>query len=542
MMRLIAGISVIVLMAGGASGQSTETKAAFTVADVHPSARSTSPYIYMTGGILRSGRYDLRKATMLDLISTAWGISADRVLGGPSWLELDRFDIAAKAPQTTSQDTLKLMLQSLLADRFQLKVHTDTRPVPGFVLSMGKGKPKMKESDGSGTTGCQGVPQTPPPGTIPYAIVQCRNITMEAFARELPQMAGAYITTTVTDSTELKGNWDFDLKWTGRALLALAGSDAITIYDAVDNQLGLKLEAQKVPAPVIVVDSVNKVPTPNPPNVTSSVLPPSPTEFEVADIKPSMPDAQPMGRVQPGGRLDLHAIPLKQLIQIAWDINSDETLVGGPKFLDSAKFDVIAKAPGATGGSAVNPQIDIEDVRLMLRSLLKDRFKLVTHTEDRPLNAYTLVAAKPKLTKADPLGRTGCKEGPAPASKDPRDTAPILSRLLTCHNMTMAEFGEQLPTLASGYIHSPVPDETGLEGAYDFTLSFSAAGLLNGGPGGRGGDPPAGPGATSDASLPSGALSLFDAVTKQLGLKLEMRKRPVQVLVIDHVEEKPTDN
>jgi hypothetical protein len=72
----------------------------------------------------------------------------------------------------------------------------------------------------------------------------------------------------------------------------------------------------------------------------------------------------------------------------------------------------------------------------MLRNRLIDRFKIAVHMEDRPLNAYTLTAVNPKLAKADPTGRTGCKEGPAPAAKDPRDTTPILARLLTRRNIT----------------------------------------------------------------------------------------------------------
>ncbi len=541
MVRASAGLSLIALVSGMAFGQTPETTSTFTIADVHISAHSTGN-VYMTGGVVRAGRYDLRHATMLDLITTAWGIDADRVFGGPSWLELDRFEIAAKTPPNTSPETAKLMLQALLKERFHLVVHTDTKTVPGFVLSMGKGKPKMKESDGSGNTGCEPVQQAPQPGTIPQALVQCRNETMEAFARDLHGMAGAYITTAVTDSTGLKGNWDFDLKWTARALLGLAGSDGISIYDAVDRQLGLKLEQKQVPASVLVVDSVDKTPTPNPPGVNPSVLPPPPTEFDVADIKPSMPDAQPRGRIQPGGRVDLQAIPLKQLIMAAWNFNSEDMIVGAPKSLDTARFDIIAKAPGVTG-SGINPQIDIDDILVMLQSLLKDRFKLAVHTEDRPINAYTLLSVKPKLTKADPLGHTGCKEGPPPLGKDPRDATPILSRLLTCRNITMAQFADMLPNLAGGYVHSAVADETGLEGAWDFTLSFSPVGLLQGIPGaGRGGDGPAPPGDSTDASLPTGALSLNDAIAKQLGLKLEMRKRPVQVLVVDHVEATPTAN
>ena len=83
----------------------------------------------------------------------------------------------------------------------------------------------------------------------------------------------------------------------------------------------------------------------------------------------------------------------------------------------------------------------------------------------------------------------------------------------------------------------PVLDATGLEGGWDFTFYFSAIGQLQGGGDRRGGE-----GATEGASDPTGALSLLDALPKQLGLKLEMQKRPLPVLVIDHIEQKPTDN
>jgi uncharacterized protein (TIGR03435 family) len=107
--------------------------------------------------------------------------------------------------------------------------------------------------------------------------------------------------------------------------------------------------------------------------------------------------------------------------------------------------------------------------------------------------------------------------------------------------MTMAEFAEQLQSLASGYIYVPVKDATGLQGGWDFTLYFSTAGQLQPGPGGRGGAA-APPGAQNGASDPTGALSLIDAVNKELGLKLEKQTRPASVLVIEHIEEKPTDN
>jgi len=136
--------------------------------------------------------------------------------------------------------------------------------------------------------------------------------------------------------------------------------------------------------------------------------------------------------------------------------------------------------------------------------------------------------------------RTGCKEGPGPDGKDPRIANPILGRLLTCQNMTMAEFGDELRNLANGYIYYPVLDGTGLQGGYDFTISFSAIQQLTGTA-----PPPPANGDTSaaaSASDPSGAVSLFDAINKQLGLKLEKQRRPEPALVIDSIEEKPTDN
>jgi uncharacterized protein (TIGR03435 family) len=105
----------------------------------------------------------------------------------------------------------------------------------------------------------------------------------------------------------------------------------------------------------------------------------------------------------------------------------------------------------------------------------------------------------------------------------------------------MAQFVEQLPSIAPIYIWYPILDATGIDGAWDFTLTFSAVNPNRaGGGGGRGGGlPSASAGGLSD---PNGAISLFSAIEKQFGLKLEMHKRPEPVFIIDHIEEKPTDN
>src|SRR6202020_3529564 len=105
--------------------------------------------------------YFLTQATMVDLIATAYGVDAANVHGGPTWLERDHYDIRAKVPPGTTPDDIKLMLRTLLADRFHLVVKTGTAPMPTYILSAGPGKPKMTQSDDPGEGSC--VPLPPPP-------------------------------------------------------------------------------------------------------------------------------------------------------------------------------------------------------------------------------------------------------------------------------------------------------------------------------------------------------------------------------------------
>src|SRR6185503_4551598 len=96
---------------------------------------------------------------------------AEKVMGGPSWLELDRYTVIAKPPSGTSLANARLMLRPLLADRFKLTVHEDTRPLTAFAMTVVGGKPKMKEAAGGAPPGCQPAPppQQPEPGGIPTA-------------------------------------------------------------------------------------------------------------------------------------------------------------------------------------------------------------------------------------------------------------------------------------------------------------------------------------------------------------------------------------
>jgi len=547
---IVAGLFVASLL-----GQTTDSK--LLIADVHTSPHSSTPNVNMRSGFYKGGRYEVRQATMVDLISLAYGVNSDRILGGPSWLEMDRFDVIALAPGNTTPDAVKAMLQNLLAERFRLVLHSDKKDLPTYALVAGK-KPLLKEADGSGETGCtyevQGQTAVPPTPTLYYT---CRNMTMAAFSdaiRTLPLMTQMLGSNPILDETGLKGAWNFEFHFTiaGNG----GGLTASLISDVADKQLGLKLEPRKVPTPVILVESANEKPTDNLPGVAAK-LPVAPTEFEVADIKPSDPNtaqAPQRSPFLPGGRLELRGVAMKDIIAAAWDTTPDK-VVGGPKNLDTDKYDIIAKAPSAvtTVGSSLSngqqPPIDIDALRLMLKALIIERFKLTTHMEDRPADAYTLVAAKPKMKKADPANRTGFKEGPGSDGKDPRKDTPALGRLVTCQNMTMAQLAQALPQIASGYFQNAsttVIDATGIEGSFDFTLSFSGAGILNkNGGGGRGGDAPppsAASGGAGEASDPGGGMTLYDAMEKQIGIKMEIQKRPLPVLVIDHIEAKPTDN
>jgi uncharacterized protein (TIGR03435 family) len=508
----------------------------FVIADVHVSPFSSNPFMH--GNSIQGDRYFLTQATMVDLIATAYSVDAINVQGGPTWLERDRYDIRAKVPPKTTSDDIKLMLRAILADRFHLVVKTGTAPMPTYILSAGSGKPKMTESEGTGDPSCIPLPppQNPPPGAPSYNTVNCKNLTMDALADTLHNFARDYLDQPVVDETKLAGTWDFTIKWTGRGQLEKQGADGISIFAAVEKQLGLKLELKTSPRPVFQVASVDEVPTPNAANIAEALPEPPAAPFEVATIKPSAPDERGFGRIT-GGQIETRAIPLMFLITFGWDLNpaNKEGIVNAPKWLDTAKFDILAKAGAnvrvdkTSSGNLIN----FEDLRYMVRALLSERFQMKWHMEDRPVTAYTLVAANPKLKPtADPTERTKCKEGPGPDGKDPRIASPILNRLLTCQNMTMAQIGDELQRVANGYIYNTVVDGTGLKGSYDFTLSFSSAGNIL----------PATTGDTPNSSDPNGALSLFDAVNRQLGLKLEKAKRPYPVLVIDHMDETPTEN
>jgi uncharacterized protein (TIGR03435 family) len=482
---------------------------------------------------------------MLNLIATAYGVKEDEIAGGPGWISYDLFDIVAKAPEGATPATAKVMLQALLADRFGLVVHNGTQPMPRYVLTLGKGEPKLKASDGSGEPGCKplnlpsaGAPFDP--ASFRFIKFGCHNLTAAAIAENLHQMGGRFLDHDVIDSTKLKGSWDFDLEVSAPGALTGQG---ISIFDAVDKQLGLKLELQNVPVPGLVIDRVNRRPTDNPPAIATMLAIP-PARFEVASVKPADP-SKPGGNgflFYTGGS-QMHAGgTLRALIALALQIRRDsegDLLIGLPKSADSQRWDILAKvpstgegAPTVTGGRPMPPPLSVG--LEMLRGVLLDQFELKTHTENREVTVWALKVhnGTPKMTQSDDSERTGCKADLTAAK--PAGNIPYM---LKCTNESMAQLAENLQRMAMSNLDHPIIDDTGLKGGWDFflgwtpTTQFQRPALTNP-------DQPAGAPIATDPSVP-GDMPIFEALEREVGLKLVKEKHSFPVIVVDHVDEMP---
>ncbi len=521
----------------------------FGLADVHVSTTSQG-FAQNFGGVLRGGKYVNRDATMLQLIEAAYDVKEDNVSGGPGWLSNDLFDVVAKIPDGTTPATANMMLQALLADRFKLVVHHGTSPVPRYVVSVGKGGSKLKPASGAGDSGCQqqGGGAAPRGGrgpvdlaSLPNIKYACRNMTPAAIGENLRQLAGGYVDHDVVDGTKLEGSWDFDLEWTARQALVAKGAEGISLFSAVEKQLGLKLELQDVPMPSLVIDSVNRMPTANPEG-TETALAIAPARFEAASIKPAEPNGM-VGLIYTGGSQMRAGGTLRQLISMALQIPPNvagDMLIGIPKSVDSQAWEIVAKVPmsGEGAPNVVNgrPQPPPLSVGLeMLHGLLLDRFELKTHTENREVTVYALTvgSSKPKLTQADESERSGCKPDPN-APKPVTNMGPMIG----CKNTTMAELAQNLARMANAYIDHPIVDATGLQGGWDFAVGWTPRGMLQTPPAPNPNQPP---GAMTEAAADPSGISVFEAVEKELGLKLVKQKQSVPVIVVDHVNEKPVE-
>jgi bla regulator protein blaR1 len=282
---ILTWFSLWALSITGAFAQTSSN--GFEVATIKPSDPNTPGITFRNA----PGSLDIRGATLGILIEQAYDVRDFQISGGPGWVNSDRYDIMAKTERGNTappdpgnlQDPRKQMeqqrerLRALLADRFHLKVRRDTKEMQAYVLTPAKGGPKLKESkveepmpapDGSK------APQRPrgPMIRIGRGQITGQSMPLDFLARLLAQQVGR----PVIDKTGLTGAYDLTLEWTPEPVPgagpgiappgelprsdnpATAESSGTSIFVAIQEQLGLKLESQKTPVEVIVIESVEK--------------------------------------------------------------------------------------------------------------------------------------------------------------------------------------------------------------------------------------------------------------------------------------------
>jgi uncharacterized protein (TIGR03435 family) len=223
-----------------------EKKAEFEVASIRP-AKQDGDHDSNTD----KGFYRTHNLTLKRLIARAWEIDETQIFGGPNWMDSDSYDITARIPAEFAQQTrekVPLMIQSLLADRFQLVIHREPRQISGYVLVVAKKGPKMERAKPE---------QTGSHADSNNTHLTAKNVTMEGFANHLSRDLGKL----VVDKTGLTGGFNFELEWLPERLQSSpepSVDDRPSIFTAVEQQLGLKLESAKVTALAIVVDRAEK--------------------------------------------------------------------------------------------------------------------------------------------------------------------------------------------------------------------------------------------------------------------------------------------
>jgi uncharacterized protein (TIGR03435 family) len=230
-MRILA---TLIVLAGSAAAQP-----AFDVASVKADASETGVSRIKIG----SGNVIIENVSLRRLISMAYDIPDSRqyLLSGPDWMENEHFDISAKYNPTIKDDDVPPMLLGLLTDRFKLAAHRETRQISGYALLVGKNGPKLKPA------------VSPQPGFLTLSgHAEGTSVSMPDLADRLSRST-FQLDRPVVDFTGLTGRYDLTLDWV----------PTDPIFSALEEQLGLKLEARKMPLEVLIVDHADKVPSAN---------------------------------------------------------------------------------------------------------------------------------------------------------------------------------------------------------------------------------------------------------------------------------------
>ncbi len=205
-----------------------------------------------TGKIL-NGVVTLSNATLSDCLKFAYSLTTDAQLAGPDWInqKMVRFEVTGKASPETPDDQLRLMLQTLLKERFQIAMHSEQREITHYDLVVGKNGPKLKEST---------VGQSEAVGTARLDGIRSNRMQMNKLAMLLSRMTRM----PVLDKTGLTGFYQFDLRYADEvSKMPLEDQGGPSIFTAVQEQLGLKLESKKGPVDVLVIDHAERTPVEN---------------------------------------------------------------------------------------------------------------------------------------------------------------------------------------------------------------------------------------------------------------------------------------
>jgi uncharacterized protein (TIGR03435 family) len=223
------------LACGIALGQDVTPR--FEVASVKPATVGQPGGGLVTG----HGRLTVANETLKRCIMGAYGLGPNQIAGGPGWMESDRFEIVAKSEREADGDkALMLMLRTLLAERFQLRVHFETRTIPALVLEVARNGPKLETVEGGSARTQNG-----------RGLIDARMITMTRFAEVLSrQMDLPFV-----DRTGLNGTFNLKLEWTA---LNAKPDGGPSVFTALQEQLGLRLESRKMPIEVLIIDHAEK--------------------------------------------------------------------------------------------------------------------------------------------------------------------------------------------------------------------------------------------------------------------------------------------
>lgn len=212
----------------------------FEAASIHPNISGRDGSVVDFG---EDGRLRVENASLKFLIRSAYGVQADQIIGGPKWLDTDRYDITAKTIGRITEKQEQPLLKDLLTDRFRLRTHTEKRELTVYGLEIAKNGLLVKpsQSQSSEIHNNRGL------GKIQISVV---NISIHQFAGMLGKQLGRI----VVDKTGLTGGYDFSLAWDPEGQSETLPS----LFAALQEQMGLKLESQKAMMDVLVVDSAEK--------------------------------------------------------------------------------------------------------------------------------------------------------------------------------------------------------------------------------------------------------------------------------------------